>query len=135
MIAKHPKQRQKPPVVGIEEVVCVCGHKAKFEHFADKQDKYREQRRTKITSRPCAQCRIEAHKKAHPKKQKNRFSQGRLPHGATFHATYDAESKKWTGTLTIEGTVFSDQRGGVWKLMGELDKKYRQALVLIESST
>jgi hypothetical protein len=49
----------------------------------------------------------------------------RLPDGATFCATYDAQAERWAGTLTIGGQVFEAEASGVFRLMEALDRLYR----------
>jgi hypothetical protein len=137
-------RNQKPPVVGGEQVTCACGHAVKFESFPGKPDKYRDERRKKLADRPCPQCRAEAHEKTiaeqkakaelrkaelrkQPKASPPQRFPGRLPHASEFHAVYDAETKTWSGTLTIEGAVFTGKFDGVFRLMHELDNKYREA--------
>src|SRR5262245_43625949 len=144
-------RNQKPAVVGGEQVTCACGHAIKFESIPGKPDKFRDERKKKIASRPCPPCRAAAHektiaeqkaqaalRKAELKKQPKasppgRFV-GRLPHGSEFHAVYDAESKTWSGTLTVDGTVFTGKFDGVFRLMHELDNKYREAVKQVAES-
>jgi hypothetical protein len=47
-----PSNKSKPPVIGTEAVKAACGHEVLFELFDDKKDKFREERRKKVTDRP-----------------------------------------------------------------------------------
>lgn len=52
---------------------------------------------------------------------------GRLPDGAAYAVRYAAESKTWSGTLTVPGCpVFEEVSVGVFRLLDALDSKYRQ---------
>jgi hypothetical protein len=53
---------------------------------------------------------------------------GRLPAGAKFAVAYDATMTRWTGTLTIGEQVFTGSAGGVFKLLNQLDRQYRDSL-------
>ncbi len=146
-------QKVKPPVVGTEQVTCACGHPATFELFADKQDKYRDNRRKKVTDRPCSACRqqaaqehnarakAEAEARRGPKQQRRalrndqRNHQQRLPDGAGFHVFYNAASTRWQGSLEIPDAAaemgfrrFDNDASGVFKLLGKLDAQYREWL-------
>ena len=55
-----PFQKVKPPVVGTEQVAARCGHAVPFELFDPRRDKYRDDRRKKLTDRDCSACRIQA---------------------------------------------------------------------------
>jgi hypothetical protein len=56
-------------------------------------------------------------------------SQGRLPHGAVYLKTWDAEKGRWQGTLTIPGLpVFEGSETGSRKLESYLDGCYRNYL-------
>jgi len=57
-----------------------------------------------------------------PPKQKGQ----RLPDLAEFHVTFSAAKLRWTGTLIIPGCpVFEGCHGGVFGLLGRLDKQFR----------
>lgn len=51
---------------------------------------------------------------------------GRLPHGAHFDVTYDAEKMEWSGTLTVNGQVFEGSVSGVMTLLRTLDGQFRE---------
>ena len=53
-------RRPKPPVVGTEQVAARCGHAVPFELFEPKKDKFRDDRRQKLTDRDCSACRVKA---------------------------------------------------------------------------
>jgi hypothetical protein len=131
-------------------VIASCGHPEKFGLFEDRLDRYRKDRRKKVTDRPCRACRErkrleeeEARKVRQAEKQqraKQAATAGpsertkpvgevteRLPDGAKFEVVYDASQTRWTGTLTIGEKVFADSAGGVFKLLNRLDRQYRQS--------
>lgn len=54
----------------------------------------------------------------------------RLPDKAEFHAQYDAQTMKWSGTLTIGDVTVKHEVGGVFTLMRVLDAKYRARVSL-----
>lgn len=143
----------KPPTPArIEKVKAVCGHMVDFPVFDDRKDqRFREQRRAKATSRPCAACRQQryqerlvqeeqarqekarkaAERAALPPAQrpaKKARASGRLPNGATFHVSFDAAKGEWSGTLTVpdKGEVKSAATG-VFRLLEMLDEQYRKA--------
>jgi hypothetical protein len=130
-------------------VTAACGHPEKFGLFEDRLDRFRRDRRKKVTDRPCRACRekkrleeeealrvrkAEKQKRAEeqaampPQKPKTPANQGRLPHGSKFEVVYDATRTQWVGTLTVGEAVFKDSAGGVFKLLGRLDEQYRKSL-------
>lgn len=142
--AKTPPKRGTPTVTATEMVEAKCGHLVEFQLFEDKKDKYRDQRRKKMTDRDCPACRQERERLRQEEAQKRRaedsvstrawkMPKGRLPHGSHFDATYDGEAQAWTGTLTIPADpsplVFSYTKGGVFRLMSTLDTMYRKWLI------
>jgi hypothetical protein len=53
----------------------------------------------------------------------------RLPDGSEFHVKYDSGKKLWSGELVCfppgDGKTFSAEASGVFRLLSELDAKYR----------
>lgn len=148
--AAAPSGKTAPPIVRYEDVPASCGHLEKFGHFDDKIDRFRKDRRKKITDRPCKACRErkrleeEAAAKVRPAAKHHQAQQGtagapasrkplgwiteRLPDGAKFEVTYDAAQTRLTGTLTIGEKVFTDSAGAVFKLLRKLDRQYRESV-------
>lgn len=52
-------------------------------------------------------------------------SQNRLPDKAKFVVEYDAETQKWIGSLLIGSDTYSGSKSGVFNLLKELDRQYR----------
>jgi hypothetical protein len=143
-----PFQKVKPPVVGVEQVTVKCGHVVPFELFDLSKDKFRKDRRKKLTDRACTACRVkaqevkqaaemeEARKRRLAKPPKPRSTprpQGRLPDGARFDVAYDAATEQWSGTLSIPGPApITGAASGVMKLLQVLDGLYR-ATVPVEA--
>ena len=139
----------KPPVVGVEKVICACGHEADLPLFDDRRDRlYRDVRRKKLAAGPCPDCRRQAQAELTARQQaeaaqrkparpappapKQKASQppaGRLPDGSEFRVTYDTAAERWVGTLTVTapggGKVFEGEAGAVFRLLGLLDRQYR----------
>jgi len=142
--AAGPFQKVKPPVVGVEQVTVRCGHVVPFELFDLKKDKFRNDRRKKLTDRDCSDCRIKAQEARQaadqeaarkrrldkPKKEKPPANpSGRLPDGSRFDITWDAAKEQWSGTLAVPGLAsFTAAASGVFKLLQVLDGLYRAAL-------
>ena len=146
----HRRPTPPPPIVAYEDVVAACGHPEKFGLFEDRKDKFRKDRRKKVTDRPCKACRerkrleeeeaikmrkeekkqrAEEAKAAQPQQEKQAgHLPERLPNGAKFEVVYDATRTQWTGTLTIGEQVFTGSAGGVFKLLNRLDRQYRESL-------
>ena len=141
----------KPPVVGVERVTCACGHEAELPLYPDRLDKFRAARRKNLAGRVCPPCRQKAHAELTAREQaaaaERRKARGgptprrekaarpaveRLPDGSAFHVTYDAQTAKWVGTLTVTtpggGQVFEGEAGGVFRLLTALDRQYRDWL-------
>jgi hypothetical protein len=131
-----------PPIVAYEDVIAACGHPEKFGLFEDKKDRFRNDRRKKVTGRPCKACReqkrlaqeqainlrkTEKQDRAGPKQSRG-APRERLPDGSRFEAVYDASRTQWHGTLTVGAAVFKDTAGAIFKLLGRLDKQYRNSL-------
>jgi hypothetical protein len=139
-----------PPIVAYEDVTAACGHPEKFGLFDDRLDRFRRDRRKKVTDRPCRACRErkqqeadEAVKTRRAERQKRSEAAAaagsekkpsgysateRLPDGAKVEAAYEAALTRWTGTLTVGDAVFGGTAGGLFKLLKQLDQKYRQSL-------
>jgi hypothetical protein len=124
-----------PPTVSTETVIVACGHTAVFPLFADKQDKYRAERRKKLVSKPCAECRqvAAAAEVARQKAQRaERLKKeaawitmsGRLPDASKFEVVYDATRETWTGVLSVVGQKFLGEHSGVFGLLRTLDRMY-----------
>jgi hypothetical protein len=144
----HRRATPPPPIVAYEDVIASCGHPEKFGLFEDRLDKFRRDRRKKVTDRPCKACRerkrLEEEEAAKARKaekqqraaenarsQKKQPAGGgteRLPDRAKFEVVYDATRMQWTGTLTIGDQVFTGAAGGVFKLLNRLDRQYRESL-------
>ena len=146
----HRKPTPPPPIVAYEDVIAACGHPEKFGLFEDRKDKFRNDRRKKVTGRPCKACRERRRleeeealrvKKAEkqqrvaaaaerPGKQPAREVRERLPDGSRFEVVYDATRAQWVGTLTIGGTAFSGSASALFTLLTRLDRQYRHSLGL-----
>jgi hypothetical protein len=56
----------------------------------------------------------------------------RLSHGANFNLTWDAEARKWSGTLTVpqggiyNGSLTTGEDSAVFGLLAQLDRAYRK---------
>jgi hypothetical protein len=122
----------------------------KFGLFADRLDRFRKDRRKKVTDRPCKACRekkqqeeqeaakarqeekqrraAEAGAATRASKKQSAVKQERLPDGAKFEVVFNAEKTQWTGSLTIGASVFSGSAGALFTLLGRLDRQYRQTL-------
>jgi hypothetical protein len=134
-------QKVKPPVVGIEQVTVKCGHAVPFELFDLKKDKFRNDRRKKLTDRDCPACRVkaqearqaaeqeEARKRRLDKPKKERppaNPSGRLPDGSRFDVAWDEAKGQWAGTLAVPGLApLAASASGVFKLLQILDRMYR----------
>ncbi len=151
--AESPKKGTLP-VVGTEMVAASCGHPVGFQLFADAKDKYRQARREKLTGKPCPQCRQETHrlktdqdqadaaaKRAANQKPPKPFTphtsaqhdtvmrkRGRLPNGSAFSVRFSSEKDEWEGTLTVGKHDFHGKASGVFRLLGDLDTKYRASM-------
>jgi hypothetical protein len=144
----HRRSTPPPPIVGYEDVTAACGHAEKFGLFEDRLDRFRRDRRKKVTDRPCRACRERKRlaedeatrtRRAERQKRSEASTAGsekkpagdnseRLPDGAKVEAGYDAARTRWAGTLTIGDAVFSGTAGGLFKLLRQLDRQYRQSL-------
>ena len=152
----HRKPTPPPPIVAYEDVIAACGHPEKFGLFEDRKDRFRRDRRKKVTDRPCRACREkkrleeeaatearradkklqtearvraeEASRVAQLQKKQAPHTSGRLPDGSKFEVVYDAGKVKWSGTLTIGSQVFTNSGGALFTLLNKLDQQYRQTL-------
>jgi hypothetical protein len=135
---KKPKDKPKPfvkkpvpPFTSYETVKAICGHDVQFGLWPDKQDKFRKERRLKLTEKKCPECRAADNKVREAEEQKRREEKAariaanppvpqnppgtkkkwrnsnkarlyaRLPHKSEFHVSYDAEKVLWSGRLSI----------------------------------
>src|SRR5262249_60400190 len=119
----HRKSPPPPPIVAYEDVIASCGPPEKFGLFEDRLDRFRKDRRKKVTDRPCKACRerkrleeeealrvkraekqqrVEAAAAAErPQKPPARDIRERLPDGSRFEMVYDATRAQWLGTLSL----------------------------------
>lgn len=121
-VPSKPKPKPTPPKP-VATVKHKCGH---------------EQPLAYLQGQWCPACRNEnKRRKAAERREKAPGSDSRrykmpnaqrLPNGATFHATYDAEKMEWSGTLCINDQVFTSAVSGVFNLMRDLDQQYRTTL-------
>lgn len=137
---KPPPKRGTPPVVRTEIVIAKCGHEVQFGHFADKQDRFRDQRRLKVINQDCPNCRKAAHeartraeqKAAKEKRDGQRGRVGRLPDGSRYITEYSAEQVMWKGSLIVpngeETKVFEMEGPVLFTLLEKLDRAYRKWL-------
>lgn len=137
---KPPPKRGTPPIVRTEIVIAKCGHEVQFGHFADKQDRFRDQRRLKVINQNCPTCRKTAHeartraeqKAAKEKRDGQRGRVGRLPDGSRYITEYSAERVMWKGTLIVpngeEAKVFDMEGPVLFTLLEKLDRAYRKWL-------
>jgi hypothetical protein len=153
---QHRRGTPPPPIVAYEDVVAACGHPEKFGLFEDRKDRYRNDRRKKVTDRPCRACRerkrqeeevaIEARKaerqqraaaeaaRGGQSRKRSGPPQARLPDGSKFEVVYSAERTQWAGTLTIGEQVFTGSAGALFTLLNRLDRQYRDTLPKPEGS-
>jgi hypothetical protein len=107
--------KKRPPAVEADKRVIVthsCGHKTGIIY---------------LQGSLCAGCQ-NARRRARTRSWRQDPMKSRLPDGATFSATYDAEAERWVGTLAIDGQVYEAEAGGVFQLMKDLDALYRTRL-------
>jgi hypothetical protein len=106
------KRPSKPEVDPDATLSYQCGHKVGARHLQGK---------------PCPACvRQRRRARSIARGQRRRpDSIPRLPDGATFCATYCAQSLRWVGTLAIGEHVFEAESPGVFPLLAELDRLYR----------
>jgi hypothetical protein len=156
----RPSTRRRPerpfiPFARFEDVVARCGHVEKFGLLPEGKDRFREDRRKKVTGRDCKACRERKHReeqeavqlrRVEREKRKVRDAQrlpgrgktpgpqtGRLPDGSRFEVSYDAAKERWSGTLTVptpggEPATFTGSGSGLFPLLSSLDKQYRASL-------
>ena len=152
---KPPQQKIKPPVIGTEQVIALCGHEATLEHFAPKQDKYRDQRRKNMAAKACPQCRQAKQEKemadaAERRKNKKRKPSNmvrvcaicneksanyRLPDKTMYGGiTYDAAKDVWHGSIHTPKNEIRDEyvghaeSSGIFKLIQKLDRDMQDAI-------
>lgn len=51
----------------------------------------------------------------------------RLPDGSSFVASYDAAREQWTGTITVGDKTLSGTATGVFKLLQQLERQFRES--------
>jgi hypothetical protein len=108
----QPAKASKPKSVQADAKLVItrsCGHKIGVNYLQQS------------VCEGCARC-------ARKKKPPRRPTVERLPDNSRFDVLYDAATLTWTGTLTIGEKVFEAQAGAVFRLLGVLDKMYRDSL-------
>ena len=91
----------------------------------------------RMLNRNCDECRAKARKDKAARRNERRSEakaaeadkqNGRLPHGSYFSITYNADLKMWKGCLWTPPTgALQGTDSGVFRLLKELDKQYREA--------
>lgn len=112
------KSEKAPPKAEPEFVVYQCGHKEAVKGFR---------------GRVCRFCINKIRRKPRVNEVTRRDQRARrLPDGANFNVLYDAASMTWSGELSIpDGTetlTFRSQANGVFRLLEDLDRAYRDFL-------
>jgi len=86
-----------------------------------------------VAGAPCPAClsriRRERAARKHAKQQtmhSQKYQTPRLPDGAVFTVAYDAASETWKGSLVVEGQTLTASASGVFRLLTQLDRQYRQ---------
>ena len=133
---KPPPKRGTPPVVRTEIVVAKCGHEVHFNHFADKQDRFRDQRRLKVINQDCPTCRKTAHEARTRAEQKaareKRGKVERLPHESGHVTKWDAIRGVWSISLIIpngeEPKIFEMEGSTLHTTLDKVDRAYRKWL-------
>jgi hypothetical protein len=157
--AATPRPRRRPgdkpfiPFSRFEDVVAKCGHIEKFGLLPEGKDRFREDRRKKVTGRDCKACREKRYREEQEALQQRRAEKearkaqeaarpprpgtnrqtARLPDGSRFEVQYDASTAKWNGTLTVpvpggKPATFTGSRSALFKLLSILDEQYRATL-------
>ncbi len=76
-----------------------------------------------VQSRDCAACK---ERRRGAKLPPDSYNHGRLPQGAAFFVTYDADKQRWSGALNVPGVkTFEGSASGVFYLLRQLDKQFR----------
>jgi hypothetical protein len=127
------------------KATAVCGHEI---DVGPCKPAFLAERLKKLAGQPCPDCKRKAQqeresaeqeaarnrreeKAARPPRPKPRLY-GRLPHGANFNVTWDAEAGKWSGTLTVptggiyNASVTTAEDSAVFGLLQALDRAYRR---------
>jgi hypothetical protein len=144
-------QKPKPPVMGVEPVTVKCGHTVPFELFDLKKDKFRDNRRKKLTDRDCPACRVKAQEArqaaeqeaARQRRQDKPMGKrpaanpsSRLPDGSRFDVAWDSAKGQWAGSLAVPGLApLTASASGVFKLLQILDRQYRATMATTPGAT
>jgi hypothetical protein len=114
----QPAKEKPKPTAGPARVTYSCGHED--------------------NNRPCKTClNARSLRRVERKRKKRQGSlllglaiadERRLPDGAAFTVTYNAESRAWAGKLAIGGAVFEGEASGVFRLLEDLDATYRTSI-------
>lgn len=120
--AKAPALAQAAPAP--TKLTWLCGHELDL---------------TQLTKTRCGPCRDKVRQEKAACKREKRDAKyqakriaaqnyaERLPDGARFDVTYDAATQTWSGTLVIGALTLTASKSGVFKLLQELDRQYREA--------
>jgi hypothetical protein len=142
-----PPKRAPAPAKPAEAVKATagCGHEIEV---GPCKPAFLAERLKKLAANPCPDCKRKGQqereaaeqetarqkreaKEARPPRPKPRLY-GRLPHGANFNVTWDAEAGKWSGTLTVpqggiyNASVTTREDSAVFGLLMQLDRAYRK---------
>jgi hypothetical protein len=132
----QPKQPRKSRMLVIttreadpaQTITYSCGHKVGCRYLQGDKCPACLKRQQRQRNRAKHQAQAEA-------KAQAGAAASRLPDGATFTATYDANTQLWIGTLTTAGQVFEAEHSAVFRLMAALDALYRQTLQGVNDAT
>jgi len=142
-----PPKPTPTPAKPAELVKASCGHEVDVGLC---KPMFMAERLKKLASQPCPDCKRKAQQEREaaeqeearkrredkaarePRREKPRPRLARLPHGANFNVTWDAEAGKWSGTLTVpqggiyNGSVTTGEDSAVFGLLMQLDRAYRK---------
>jgi hypothetical protein len=143
--AAPPTKPTPAPAKPAEVVTASCGHEITV---GPCKPAFQAERLKKLAGLPCPQCKLKAQqereaaeqeaarkrreeKEERPPRPKPRLY-GRLPHGANFNVTWNAETGVWSGTLTVpaggiyNASVTTGEDSAVFALLMKLDRAYRK---------
>lgn len=147
--ATKPADPIRPYTTATEVFKHSCGHVGEFKFVPEEKPEWRANRLKKFQGKKCQECsakaqeeRLEAEKAAKaakpPRKPKafkprvcsvcqERSATHRLPHGAKYFASYDAEKQIWTGCLSLDEREFRGENSSLFKLLRILDDQLWEA--------
>jgi hypothetical protein len=125
---------ERPKKVAGATIRHQCGHEKAVAEYANMacpacRDKTRQDRVARKREKKAGTRReVAAAHAPNPEAAFGKHLHGRLPNLSRFVCNYDASTETWFGELTVGGEKFKGSASGLFRLLHDLDRLYRNSI-------